>query len=140
MSECGIEQTAYQKSIGQPIAQDECDILNDTDRLVGNKPLVSTRSGMERPFNTRELAVVNIRNGLNVKLRRRSYSHDREHEQGVGYDPPFDRPSSTMVGVKQCGHTLEEHDDDDPWNDTEKRSEHGWAVAWLWMPQASRTV
>ena len=41
---------------------------------------------------------------------------EREHDGGVGYEPPLDTLSSAIDGVEQGGHTIEEQHDDDSWD------------------------
>ena len=110
MGERGTKQRTDQKTIGQPIGQGVNDILNNTVRFGDIGPLDFTHCSKY----TWGPAIVNVGKRLNVELHHGSYGHKREHRHSVGYDPPFDRLPSAIDGVKQRGHTLEEHRNDDP--------------------------
>ena len=61
-----------------------------------------------------ELAVIDVGNGLKVEVHCVLYGHNREHDQGVRYEPPFDTLPSAIDWIEQRCHALEEQCDDDP--------------------------
>ena len=77
----------------------------------GNHYLVSPWPRRQYTVDTGELAVIDVRNGKNVEVHPGLYGRSREHDRGIGYKPPLDTIPSAVVGVKQCGHTLEEQYD-----------------------------
>ena len=114
VSERGIKQRADQKSIGQPTAQEEGAISNDSERLVLCESPVSNWPGGCHVLDARELAIINEGNGLNIEGHCDLYSHKREHGRGVGYESPLDRLPSAVDRVEQRGHALEGQCGHDP--------------------------
>ena len=110
----GVGQETDQKAIGQPSVQEVQKIRNNTDRIGVNERLVPKRSRRSHTIDTGERPVIDVGNGLNVKLHPGEYSHNREHDHGVGYKSPLDGLPSAIVGVKQSDYTFEEQHDDDP--------------------------
>ena len=100
ISECDCEHRTNQETVGHPTVQGEHNIPNDTDRLGVNESLVSIRSEKYNAVDTRECAVINEGTGLNGELDRGSYSDNREHGRCIGYESPFDRLPSAIVGVE----------------------------------------
>ena len=61
-------------------------------------------------------SVINVGNGLDIEVYRCSYGHNREHGHSVDHEWPLNGPPWAVDRVEQCAHTLEEQDDDDPYN------------------------
>ena len=89
--------------------------------------LVSIGPGDYYALDAREVTVINVASRLKVEGHRDLYRHKREHDSGVGYEPPLDTVPFTVGWVKQCSHTFEEQHDDGPWNNkTNKVSSDRW--------------
>ena len=65
-------------------------------------------------WSTREVAVIDVRNGENVSLRYGVHGSQREHDYGVGHKPPLDALTSVISRVKECGHAFEAQECEHP--------------------------
>ena len=60
-----------------------------------------------------------------VEANPDGYCQNREQGDGMGHKCPFDAPLDGIGGVNQCGHTLEEHSDNNPYKGgSNKHGEH----------------
>ena len=112
--ECIIKQITDQKAIGQPIAQSEHSIGNDTEHIVGNQQLVPRWSRGECGIGTRELTVINVASWKHAKAHCDEYSHNWEDDHSVRYESPFDTLPPAVDGIGECGQALKEQYCDDP--------------------------
>ena len=86
--------------------------------------LVSKWTRWYYALDTRELAVIDVGDGLKVELHPDKHGHERENDPGVGYEPPVETLPFAAGGVEQRSNALEEDDDENPWNKPDGRSEH----------------
>ena len=92
---------------------------------MDNDQWVSEWSGRYHALGTREIAVIDVANGLNVEVYPGEHGHKREYGHGVAYKSPLDTFPSAISRVQQRGHTFEGDHDDDTWNIPNRRNEHG---------------
>ena len=78
-----------------------------------NEPLVSKRSGWCLVVS-RELSVIDVRNGLKVEVHRGVYRHEREGGHAVCEETPVGTGPRAIGGAEYRAQTLEEHHDSDP--------------------------
>ena len=61
-----------------------------------------------------EFAVIDVRNGKYLALRRGVHGREREHDHCVEHNSPLDTLASTIDGVKQRSNALEGQDNEYP--------------------------
>ena len=108
------KQRTNQKTIAEPIIQEDCDTGNDNKRLGGNERSISKRSRRHHARDTRVFTIIDVGDKINVELHRVSYGHKQEHNYSVGYKFPFDTLPPAIDGVEQRGHTFKEQHNDRP--------------------------
>ena len=99
-NERGIGRGTDQKTIGQPIVQGERNTGNNTEHTGGSEYLVCKRSRRRPALDTREIAVIDVGNGLRAEVRRGSHSHNQERDHGVRYESPLDTLPLVVDRVK----------------------------------------
>ena len=111
--ERSVKQRTNQKAISQPIAQTECNIWNNIDR-IGVQGLEVPNWSRFGPVPGRELTVIDVGNGLKVEVHPSVHSRQREHDRGVAYEAPLDIPPSAMDWAEQRDHAFEEQHGEHP--------------------------
>ena len=103
-----VGHRTHHETIGEPLVQEEGKKWNNVYHLRVDEVLISNRSRIQRPFDPREPSVVDVRNGLKVKVHCGAYRHKREHSHRVGNHTPLCATSRATEGIAPRIHTLRE--------------------------------